>query len=104
MALAPVPIMATRRPFSSTEWSQRAVWNTGPAKLSRPGIAGIEGRLSWPTAVISALQESVSVPPSPPRRTVTRHRAAASSKVASVTSTPKRMWGSRPWRSAVPSM
>src|SRR2546427_549762 len=51
MALAPVPTAATFRPVRSWSCSQRAEWNARPAKRSRPGRRGIDGRLSWPVAV-----------------------------------------------------
>ena len=44
--LAPAPIMATRLPVRSTEWSQRAEWKAGPAKRSWPGMSGMWGRFS----------------------------------------------------------
>jgi NAD-dependent dihydropyrimidine dehydrogenase PreA subunit len=34
----PVPITATRRPSSWTEWSHCAEWNAAPAKMSSPSI------------------------------------------------------------------
>ena len=51
--LAPAPTSATRLPVRSTSWSQRAEWNDGPAKRP-PGMSGRFGRLSWPTAEITA--------------------------------------------------
>ena len=56
---APVPITAMRLPASAAPWSQRAVWNDGPRKASRPGMSGMRGRLSWPTALITAFARSV---------------------------------------------
>ena len=53
-ALAPVPITATRLPCRSTSWSHRAEWNVGPANESRPSMSGKSGRLSWPTALMTA--------------------------------------------------
>src|SRR6476469_4801491 len=66
-ALAPVPIIATRLPLRSTDPSQRAVWNIGPRKSSSPGIGGMEGWLSWPTAVTRALQVRRSSAPAAQR-------------------------------------
>ena len=60
IALAPVPTTATRLPVTSRSAGQRAEWNSGPRNASRPGSAGIFGRLSWPTAVITASAVSVS--------------------------------------------
>ena len=89
-ALAPVPITATRLPASACWCCHAAEWKAGPANDSRPGMSGRRGRLSWPTALISALASSVSSPPSRERmRTV--QRAAASSQRAAITSVPKRM-------------
>ena len=48
-----MPTSATRLPVRSTSWRQRAVWNDGPAKSSRPGIGGTLGTESWPQAVTS---------------------------------------------------
>ena len=50
MAEAPVPITATRRSASGTEWSHRAVWKTSPAKSSMPSISGSLGSHRAPTA------------------------------------------------------
>ena len=41
MALAPVPMTATRLPRRSTPWSHVAEWNAGPANFSEPGDVGI---------------------------------------------------------------
>ena len=65
--LAPAPIMATRRPARSTVWSHRAEWKAGPANSSCPGMSGTLGRLSWPTAEISARASRVSTSPFGPR-------------------------------------
>ena len=54
----------------------RAEWKAGPANESRPGMSGSLGRLSWPTALITALASSVSSPPSR-ARTRTSQRAGA---------------------------
>ncbi len=48
IALAPVPMTATRFPVRSTSWSHSAVWKAGPAKESRPSISGSEGWFSPP--------------------------------------------------------
>ena len=77
-ALQPVPITPTRLPVRSTEWSQRAEWNAGPANESRPSIFGSCGRLSWPTALITALAWIVDSWPSA-STTSTFHDAVASS-------------------------
>ena len=101
-ALQPVPTTATRLPARSTVWSHRAEWNDGPAKLSRPSMFGSCGRLSWPTALITASASSVSsTPPGPTRSSV--HRPASSSYSIDETSVPKRTFGrmpnsSRHWR------
>ncbi len=58
-ALAPVPMTATRCPASSTVSSQAAEWKDGPAKRSRPAMAGKDGRLSCPTAQTTASNTSV---------------------------------------------
>ncbi len=89
-ALAPVPITATRLPRRSTPGSQRAVWNAGPAKVSRPGMSGSDGRLSWPTLLITA-----STTTSSPVRRRRVQRRSASDQVAASTSVPNRMWRRR---------
>ena len=43
IALAPVPITATRLPAGSNASSQWAEWNIGPLKRSSPVIPGIAG-------------------------------------------------------------
>ena len=48
MAEAPVPITATRLPFSGVSWSHREEWKIGPEKLSMPSIAGRRGSHSAP--------------------------------------------------------
>src|SRR5919107_1259812 len=58
MAEAPVPTEATRWPARSTEWSQRAEWNAGPANLSSPGKSGIFGSTSGPVALTSTFARS----------------------------------------------
>jgi hypothetical protein len=95
IAEAPVPITATRLPRRSCSWSHCAVWNAAPAKLSRPGISGIEGSLRppIPEIAISAV--------SSPREVSMRQRRCSSSHLAPVTECPKRMWSITPWRSAV---
>ena len=93
--LAPAPTMATRLPVRSTEWSQRAEWNAGPANLSWPGMSGMWGRFNWPTAEITARATSVdSVPSSVRTRTV--HVPAPSSQTAPRTSVPQRTDGPMP--------
>ena len=85
----------TRLPVRSTEWSQRAEWNAGPAKDSRPSIFGSCGRFSWPTALITAL--AVTVPSFPSASTVhTVHVDVSSSHSTEETSVLKRMLGRMP--------
>ncbi len=62
--LAPAPISAKFLPAYSTEWSQRAEWNDGPSKSSMPGMSGMRGELSDPTALMTARASMVSVLPS----------------------------------------
>ncbi len=95
--LAPVPMTATRRPLNSTEWSQAAEWNEGPANRSRPAMAGKDGRLSWPVAQTSASKCSVcsriaasAFTPLSEVRTVSS-QPRSSSNLASLTSAWKRM-------------
>jgi len=96
IADAPVPISATRSPAREWSWSQRAEWNTVPAKSASPGRSGIDGDTSAPVPRITtpALNR-----PSP---VVITHRSAASSHDASTTSWPHRMRGSRPASAATP--
>ena len=62
MALAPVPMTATRLPVRSTSWRHRAGGTTGPRTSRRPGSRGMCGRLSCPTALITASTTTVSSP------------------------------------------
>ena len=89
-AEAPVPITATRRPARGTEWSQRAVWKTGPAKSSIPSISGSRGSHSAPTPRTRTLA-SYS-----PAVVLTAHRPRVSSKRAAVTSTPNLIFSRTP--------
>ena len=82
--LAPAPMSANRLPRWSTVWSQRAEWNDGPANVSMPGISGIRGVLSAPTALITARASRTSVVPSG-LVTVTAQRPVASSNAAAST-------------------
>ena len=94
-ALQPVPITPTRLPVRSTSCSQRAEWNAGPAKDSRPSILGSCGRFSWPTAEMTAF--AWIVPSWPAASTVhTVHMAVASSHSTEDTSVLKRMFGRMP--------
>ena len=99
IALAPVPITATRRPVRSTEWSHCAEWNEAPANVSRPAMSGIFGRFNWPTADTTTLAVRSPVVPSA-LRTVTVHSCVVSFHAQPVTSAPKRTSGSTPKRSA----
>ena len=95
IALAPVPMIATRLPVTSRSAGQRAEWKIGPVKSPSPGRSGTFGRFSCPTAVITALASSVSPP-----AVVTVQRCRASSQTAVVTSVPKRITFRRSWSSA----
>jgi hypothetical protein len=98
MALAPVPMTATRRPVRAWSWFQFAVWNVVPANVSRPGRSGIAGSLSGPGAAMttSAVYS--------PRSVVTCQWLATSSQRASVTAQSVSMWGRRPKSSAMRRM
>ena len=87
MALAALPITATRLPARSYAWFQRAEWKRSPRNRSRPGIGGIAGRFSCPTALTST-----SAVVSAPLAVRMRQAAASSSQRAPATSDPKRMW------------
>jgi len=97
IALAPVPITATRFPVGSNCSSQCAEWNIGPLKRSSPGTSGIDARVSWPHAVIST-----SASTSSPFAISSRQRPDRSSNVARSTSALKRISGVMPNRSATP--
>ena len=77
-ALAPVPMTPTVLPVKSIAWSHCAEWNVGPSNAPSPAMSGSLGRLSCPTALITASASIVSSTPSGPR-TCTRHRQWASS-------------------------
>ncbi len=95
-ALAPVPITATRLPASSVPSIHSAECIEAPANVSRPGMSGSFGRLSWPTALIttSASMSSVAVPSA--RRT---GRTTAPSRPATGPGPPR--YSNRTW-SAMP--
>ena len=95
IALAPVPTTATRFPPSSTSWSQRDEWNAGPANVSSPSRSGTDGRLSIPTALMTAFASTDSSRPSLPR-TCSVHRARSSSYAAAITSVSSRTCGATP--------
>ena len=96
--LAPAPISATRLPVRSTEWSQRAEWKAGPAKASRPAMSGRLGRLSWPTAEMTARAVSVSSAAVGRPGSARDQVPASSSHVARTTSVSQRTCSSTPWR------
>ena len=96
--LAPAPIIATRVPARSTSWSHRAEWKAGPANVSAPGSSGTFGRLSWPTAEMTARATSTSSAPSA-ARVRTDHVAESSSQVAPSTSVSHRTWDPMPYLS-----
>jgi hypothetical protein len=82
----PLPMTPTRLPARSTVWSQRAECSTGPAKLSRPSMAGSLGVCRMPVAVT----RKSNLPWSPASvRTV--HEEPV--QVAAVTFAPNRMCG-----------
>jgi hypothetical protein len=91
IALAPFPITATFLPVRSCAWFQRAEWNDTPSKSARPGSSGTCGRFSWPTPETSTFALTSS-----PAFVRMRHCPFCSSKLALVTSVPKRMCG-RSW-------
>ena len=45
IALAPVPIDATRSPASDLLWSHRDEWNERPRNRSAPGMSGTHGHV-----------------------------------------------------------
>jgi hypothetical protein len=98
MAEAPVPMTATRLPASGTSDRHRAECQVGPAKSSRPGMSGSLGRLSWPTALITAWACRVSSPAAV--RTRTAQRCSGSDHSAASTSVPKRIRSRSPNTSA----
>jgi len=93
-----VPIVATRRPVTSTSSGQREVCQDGPRKSAMPSMSGSLGRLRNPTAVNTALLRTVYSPSGP--STVTSHSPASSSQVSERTSVSKTMSSLRPNSSA----
>ena len=91
IALAPVPIDATRSPASGLLWSQRAEWNVRPRKRSAPGISGIDGTLSMPRPLTSTSAWNVS-----PDSARSSHRRSLSCHVASTTAVFVRTCGRTP--------
>ena len=87
-----MPIEATRLPFSTASWSQRAEWKTGPSKRSRPGMSGSFGSVSGPSPATSTRARSVPCEVSSSQRP-SRH-------VADSTAVSSRMCGRTPKSSA----
>ena len=73
-------MLATRLPRRSTEWSQRAEWNAGPAKDESPGKSGILGSTSGPVPETSTRARTW------PRDVSRTQRRASTSHEALVTS------------------
>ena len=92
MALAPVPITATRLPVRSASASHRAEWKRTPAKSVMPSISGRRGSDRLPEPVISVVAR-IS-----PRLVRTRHDCSVASQRASSSSVWK--WN----RSRVPDL
>src|SRR5579859_1045276 len=78
IALAPVPITATRLPSSGTLEFHQVEWNAGPANFSMPGMSGNFGVCNAPTAETSTRARTVA-----PSAVVTRQSDVASSQTAS---------------------
>ena len=93
--LAPAPTRANLVPPMSRSSGQRAEWNEGPSKVSMPGISGIRGMLSEPTALMTNRASSTSSAPLS-LRTCTRHVDRSSSQATSVTAVPNRQCGLSP--------
>ena len=97
IALAPVPITATRLPASRTSCRQSAEWKAGPANDSAPGSSGTTGLESCPTADTTTSASYVV-----PSVVVTCQVPAASSRSQVATSWLVRTSASSPSRSAEP--
>jgi len=91
-ALAPVPIIATRRPFKFCAWSHSAVWKRAPANVSMPSIFARFGRCNPPSPLTTrsamySLPSSVCtcqrVPSCTTRTTVQRRRILSRSPYVS---------------------
>ena len=95
MALAAVPITATRSPVRSWSWSQRAEWNTVPVNSSKPGMSGSSGLPNIPTAPTTTSTSWRS-----PRSVVSDHTARSSSQLADATPSPSRRCGVSPYLAA----
>ena len=95
MALAPLPTTATRFAGRSTPSGHCAEWNTVPPKSSRPGIEGILGRFSCPTA-LTTMSATIRSPVD--RSSV--HSCRSSAHVAASTSVENRISGRSRWASA----
>ena len=96
-----MPITPTRLPFRSTSCCHSAEWKAGPSNVPTPSMSGMRGRLSWPTAVITALASTTSVAPSGPF-SVARQTERASSQATTSTRVPKRMCLRRSYFLAMP--
>ncbi len=62
IALAPVPITATRLPAKSKSWSHSAEWKLAPLKSSSPGTSAYEGFDRPPIPLITTRAVMVSSP------------------------------------------
>ncbi len=94
MALAPVPMDATRSPPTDVEWSHREEWKARPANRSAPGISGTWGTLSMPSPLTSTPAVNVS-----PEWAVRIHCWDGASHRAWSIRVPVRTWGRTPYRS-----
>ncbi len=92
-AVAPVPMIATRLPASSTESSQAAVWITLPWNDSMPAMPGVFGWERKPVAVTRYRAVTVS-----PLSTVTCQWSSC--HTARVAAVPKRIDSRKPYLSA----
>src|SRR4051812_40230839 len=85
IALAPVPIDATRSPSTDLLWSHRDEWNARPRNREAPGIVGTYGTLSIPSPLTST--SAVNDSPTSDSR---HHCCVASSHRADEIATPVR--------------
>ena len=93
--MEPVPITATRWPFSGQVASQRAECSRRPWNSSSPGISGHRGWLSGPALHTKKRERMLCA-----LLVVNIHWPVASSKLASLSWVLKRMRAVMPWRSA----
>ncbi len=91
IALAPVPIDATRSPATGLLWSHFVEWNARPRNRSAPGMSGIDATLNMPSPLTTTSARNVS-----PVSARSSHCASASTQRVSTIAVWVRRWDRTP--------